>query len=314
MTSIPKVTIIGAGNVGATAAQRIIDRDLADVVLLDRKEDFAKGKALDIGQASALELRNRTIIGTGSYEDTKESTIVVITAGLPRKPGQSRDDLLKANGDIVSEVTEKVVQYSPNCILIIVSNPVDVMTHLAWIKSKLPKEKVMGMAGVLDSARMKYFIAKALGVSPDKVETMVLGGHGDQMVPIPRLSTVSGEPVTKLLTPEKILAICERTRKGGGEIVDLLGTSSYYGAGSAITNMVEAILQDKDKEAIPVAAHLDGQYGLKDVFVGIPVNLGKDGVEEVIELQLAPEELAALKASAELVKQNVGKLTELALV
>ena len=311
--SIPKVTIIGAGNVGATCAQRIAEKNIADVVLLDRTATTAKGKALDLSEASPIELHDRKIIGTGSYDETKDSDIVVITAGLPRKPGMSREDLVKANGGIVSSVTTEAVKHSPGCIIIAVSNPLDVMTHLAWLKSKLPENKVMGMAGALDSCRMKYFIATALNVSPEDVQAMVLGGHGDQMVPLPRYSTVSGIPVLELLPPKTILEINERTRNGGTEIVNLLNTSSYYAASSSIANMVEAIVQDK-KRIVPVAAHLNGQYGIKDVFVGVPVKLGKNGVEEIIELKLAPEESDALKKSAELVKQNIDKLTELALV
>ena len=311
--AISKVTIIGAGNVGATAAQRIAEKNISDVVLLDRNSGTAKGKALDLSQASPIELHSRTILGTGSYEDTKDSDIVVITAGLPRKPGQTRDDLLKANGEIVSSVTEEAIKYSPDCMIIVVSNPVDVMTHLAWLKSKLPENKVMGMAGILDSARMRYFIAAELNVSVEDVQAMVLGGHGDQMVPLPRYSTVSGIPVLELIPPARILEINDRTKKGGGEIVDLLGTSSYYGAASSITDMVEAIILDK-KRIVPVCAHLNGQYGIKDFFVGVPVKLGKDGVEEIIELNLAPEELDLLRQSAELVKENIGKLTELKLV
>ena len=311
--SIPKVTIIGAGNVGATCAQRIAEKNIANVVLLDKTGNVSKGKALDLSEASPIELHDKKIIGTNSYEDTKDSDIVVITAGLPRKPGMSREDLLKANGEIVSSVTTEAVKYSPGCIIIVVSNPLDVMTHLAWLKSKLPENKVMGMAGVLDSARMKYFIAAELNVSVEDVQAMVLGGHGDQMVPLPRYSTVSGIPVLELLPPQKILDICDRTRNGGSEIVNLLNTSSYYAASSSVADMVEAIAQDR-KRILPAAAHLNGQYGLKDVFIGVPVKLGKDGIEQIIELQLALEELDSLKKSADLVKQNVDKLTELALV
>lgn len=311
--STPKVTIIGAGNVGATSAQRIAEKNISDVVLLDIAPGIPQGKALDLNQASPIELHSRTILGTNSYDDTDDSDIVVITAGLPRKPGMSRDDLLKVNGEIVSAVTNETVKHSPNCIIIVVSNPVDVMTHLAWLKSKLPKNKIMGMAGVLDSARMKYFIATELNVSVEDVQAMVLGGHGDQMVPLPRYSTVSGIPVLELIPADRILQISERTRKGGGEIVDLLGTSSYYGAASAIADMVEAIVQDK-KSIVPAAAYLSGEYGINGFFIGVPVKLGKDGVEEIIELKLAPEELDLLKKSADLVKKNVSKLTEATLV
>lgn len=311
--SIPKVSIIGAGNVGARCAQVIAEKNISDVVLLDRTENIAKGKALDLSEARPIELTNKKIIGTGSYLETKDSDIVVITAGFPRKPGMSREDLLKANGEVVSSVTTEAVKHSPGCIILVVSNPLDVMTHLAWLKSKLPENKVMGMAGALDSSRMKYFIASALNVSPEDVQAMVLGGHGDQMVPLPRYSTVSGIPVLELLPPEKVLEINERTRNGGTEIVNLLNTSSYYAAGSSVATMVESIVQDK-KRILPLAAHLNGQYGLKDVFVGVPAKLGKNGIEEIIELKLAPEELDALKKSADLVKQNVDKFKELALI
>jgi len=311
--SVPKVTIIGAGNVGATCAQKVAEKNIANVVLLDRNVGTAKGKALDLSQSSPVELHSRTILGTDSYEDTKDSDIVVITAGLPRKQGQSRDDLLKANGEIVSSVTQEAVKYSPNCMIIVVSNPVDVMTHLSWLKSKLPENKVMGMAGVLDSSRMRYFIAAELNVSVEDVQAMVLGGHGDQMVPLPRYSTVSGIPVLELIPPARILEINDRTRKGGGEIIEHLGTSSYYGAASSIADMVEAIVQDK-KRIVPACAHLSGQYGINDIFVGVPVKLGQGGIEDIIELSLAPEELDALRNSAALVKENVGKLTELQLI
>ncbi|MBI1857740.1 MAG: malate dehydrogenase [Candidatus Melainabacteria bacterium] len=311
--SVPKVTIIGAGNVGATCAQKVIEKNIANVVLLDRNVGTAKGKALDLIESSPVELHSRTILGTDSYEDTKDSDIVVITAGLPRKQGQSRDDLLKANGEIVSSVTQEAVKYSPNCMIIVVSNPVDVMTHLSWLKSKLPENKVMGMAGVLDSSRMRYFIAAELNVSVEDVQAMVLGGHGDQMVPLPRYSTVSGIPVLELIPPSRILEINDRTRKGGGEIIEHLGTSSYYGAASSIADMVEAIVQDK-KRIVPACAHLSGQYGINDIFIGVPVKLGQGGIEDIIELSLAPEELDALRNSAALVKENVGKLTELQLI
>lgn len=311
--SIPKVTVVGAGNVGATCAQRLAEKNISDVVLVDVVPGIPQGKSLDLSQARPVEIHDRKIIGTNSYEQTKNSDIVVITAGLPRKPGMTREDLLKANGEIVGKVTTEAVKYSPSCIIIVVSNPLDVMTHLAWLKSKFPPHRVMGMAGVLDSARMRYFIAEALNVSVEDVQAMVLGGHGDQMVPLPRYSTVSGIPVTELLPPQKINEINERTRNGGVEIVNLLKTSSYYGAASSAVTMVEAIVQDR-KRVFPVAAYLSGQYGLKDIFVGVPVKLGKEGVEQIIELKLAPEELEALQKSAKAVKENVAKLSELALV
>lgn len=311
--SIPKVTVVGAGNVGATCAQRLAEKNISDVVLVDIVPGVPIGKALDLSQARPVEIHDRKIIGTNTYEPTKDSDIVVITAGLPRKPGMTRENLLKANGEIVGAVTTEAVKFSPGCILIVVSNPLDVMTHLAWLKSKFPVNRVMGMAGVLDSARMRYFIAEALNVSVEDVQAMVLGGHGDQMVPLPRFSTVSGIPVTELLPPQKLNEINERTRNGGVEIVNLLKTSSYYAAASSAVTMVEAIVQDR-KRIFPVAAYLSGEYGLKDVFIGVPVKLGKDGVEEILELKLAPEELEALQKSAASVKENVAKLFELSLV
>lgn len=317
--STPKVTIVGAGNVGEATANALLRQNLADVVLLDKKADIAKGKALDIGQACAIELRNRTILGTGSYEDTKDSDIIVITAGLPRVDGQSREDLLKVNAEIVSGVTEEAVKYSPNCKIIVVSNPVDVMTYQAWFISKLDKNKVMGMAGVLDSGRMTDFIRKKLRekgieILLEEIKTIVLGGHGDQMVPLIRLTTVSGKPITDYLSPQEIIEICEKTRNGGGEIIKLTGRSSYSGAGSAVSKMVEAILGDENDKVIPVVAYVNGEYGLTGLFLGVPAKLGKDGVKEIIEFDLAHEELENFYISAALVKNGVNELNKLALV
>lgn len=310
----PKVTVVGAGNVGATTAQRLIEKNVCDVLLVDIVDGIPQGKALDLMEARPVELHDRKIFGSNTYESTKDSDVVVITAGIARKPGMSRDDLLKTNAGIVGGVTLEVVKHSPNAIIIVVSNPLDVMTHLAWLKSKLPKERVFGMAGVLDAARMRFFIAEALNVSAEDVQAMVLGGHGDQMVPIARYSTVSGIPITELLPPQKIHEINERTKNGGIEIVNYLKTgSAFYAPASSTATMVEAIIQDR-KRVLPVATCLDGQYGLKDVFVGVPVILGQKGIEKIIELKLAPEELESLKKSADSVKENVAKLTELALV
>lgn len=310
----PKVTVVGAGNVGATCAQRLIEKNICDVVLIDILEGIPQGKALDLMEAGPVELHDRKITGTNDYARTQDSELVVITAGIARKPGMSRDDLLKTNAQIVGGVTTEAVKYSPNSIIIVVSNPLDVMTHLAYLKSKFPPSRVFGMAGVLDSARMRFFIAEALNVSCEDVQAMVLGGHGDQMVPMPRFSTVSGIPITELLPPQKINEINERTKNGGIEIVNYLKTgSAFYAPASSAATMVEAIVQDR-KRIFPVAAYVSGEYGLRDVFVGVPVRLGIKGIEQVIELKLAPEELEALHKSAEAVKQNVAKLSELALV
>ena len=310
----PKVTVVGAGNVGATCAQRLIEKNVCDVVLVDIVEGIPQGKALDLMEARPVELHDRKITGTNDYTQTKDSDIVVITAGIARKPGMSRDDLLKTNAQIVGGVTTEVAKHSPNSIIIVVSNPLDVMTHLSWIKSKFPPERVFGMAGVLDSARMRFFIAEALNVSCEDVQAMVLGGHGDQMVPLPRFSTVSGIPITELLPPQKINEINERTKNGGIESVNYLKTgSAFYAPASSTATMVESIVQDR-KRVFPVAAYVNGKYGLKDVFIGVPVKLGSKGIEEIIELKLATEELEALHKSGEAVKQNVAKLSELALV
>ncbi|OGI08864.1 MAG: malate dehydrogenase [Candidatus Melainabacteria bacterium RIFCSPLOWO2_02_FULL_35_15] len=310
----PKVTVVGAGNVGATCAQRLIEKNICDVVLIDILEGIPQGKALDLMEAGPVELHDRKITGTNDYARTKDSDIVVITAGIARKPGMSRDDLLKTNAQIVGGVTTEAVKYSPNSIIIVVSNPLDVMTHLAYLKSKFPPSRVFGMAGVLDSARMRFFIAEALNISCEDVQAMVLGGHGDQMVPMPRFSTVSGIPITELLPPQKINEINERTKNGGIEIVNYLKTgSAFYAPASSAATMVEAIVQDR-KRIFPVAAYVSSEYGLRDVFVGVPVRLGIKGIEQIIELKLAPEELEALHKSAEAVKQNVAKLSELALV
>ncbi|MFI5346029.1 MAG: malate dehydrogenase [Elusimicrobiota bacterium] len=306
-----KVTVIGAGNVGATLVQRLAEMEVAnEVVMLDipATENMPAGKALDLLESGPVCGYDTRVTGTTSYEATAGSDIVVITAGIPRKPGMSRDDLLNTNAGIVKMVTENVVKHSPNCILIIVSNPLDAMCSVALKTSKFPKHRVIGMAGVLDSARMRWFIAEALDVSMEAVHAMVLGGHGDTMVPMPRFSTVNGIPITELLPKEKIEAINQRTRDGGAEIVKLLKTGSAYYAPSASTaEMVEAILKDK-KKILPCAALLEGEYGVDGVFVGVPCKLGARGIEAIIQLNLTVEERAALLKSAGAVKELVGAL------
>jgi malate dehydrogenase len=306
-----KVTVIGAGNVGATLVQRLAEMEAAnEVVVVDipATEGMPAGKALDLLESGPVMGYDTKITGTTSYEPTANSDIVVITAGIPRKPGMSRDDLLNTNAKIVGSVTESVVKFSPNCILIIVSNPLDAMCQVALKASKFPKHRVIGMAGVLDSARMRWFIAEALDVSMESVHAMVLGGHGDTMVPMPRFSTVSGISITELLSKEKIEAINQRTRDGGAEIVKLLKTgSAYYAPSAAAAEMVESILKDKRK-ILPCAALLEGEYGVDGVFVGVPCKLGARGIESIIQLNLTVEERAALLKSAGAVKELVGAL------
>jgi malate dehydrogenase len=300
-----KVTIVGSGNVGATAAQRIVDKELADVVMIDIIEGVPQGKGLDLLQSGPIEGYDSHVLGTNDYKDTANSDIVVITAGLPRKPGMSRDDLLIKNYEIVKGVTEQVVKYSPHSILIVVSNPLDAMVQTAFKISGFPKNRVIGMAGVLDSARFRTFIAMELNVSVENIHAFVLGGHGDTMVPLPRYSTVAGIPITELLPRERIDALVKRTRDGGAEIVGLLKTgSAYYAPSAATVEMVEAIFKDK-KKILPCAAYLEGEYGIRGSYVGVPVKLGKNGVEEIIQIKLTPEENAALKKSANAVKELV---------
>src|SRR5881628_3041438 len=277
-----KVSIVGAGNVGATAGQRIVDKQLADVVLIDIIDRVPQGKALDLAESGPIEGYDCRLTGTNNYNDTANSDIVVITAGVPRKPGMSRDDLLKTNYGIVKGVTEEVVKNSPNCIVIVVSNPLDAMVQTAFRVSKFPKQRVMGMAGVLDSARFRTFIAMELNVSVQNVHAFVLGGHGDTMVPLPRYSTVAGIPITELIAPDRLKAIVERTANGGAEIVKYLKTgSAYYAPSAAATEMTEAILKDK-KKIMPCAAYLEGEYGIKGLFVGVPCKLGAKGLEQII--------------------------------
>lgn len=300
-----KVTIVGSGNVGATAAHWIVDKELADVVLIDIIEGVPQGKALDLLQSGPVEGFDSQVAGTNDYSDSAGSDIVVITAGLPRKPGMSRDDLLMKNYEIVKGVTEQVVKYSPQCILIVVSNPLDAMVQTAYRVSGFPRNRVIGMAGILDSARFRTFIAQELSVSVENVHAFVLGGHGDTMVPMPRYSTVAGIPITELLSQERIDALVERTANGGAEIVGLLKTgSAYYAPSAAVTEMVEAIFKDKRK-ILPCAAFLEGEYGVNGLFVGVPVKLGRNGIEEIVQIDLRPEEDAALKKSAAAVKELV---------
>jgi malate dehydrogenase len=307
-----KITVIGAGNVGATCANVIAHKDLTrEVVLVDIKEGVAEGKALDIWQTSSINNFNTRVVGvTNDYLKTKGSSIVVITSGLPRKPGMSRDDLIKTNALIVKEVTEKVVKYSPEAIIIVVSNPLDVMTYAAYRAARKNSNKVFGMAGILDTGRYKAFIADALGVSPKDIHSLLLGGHGDAMVPLPRFTSVSGIPITDLLNKDEIDKIVERTKKGGGELVNLMGTSAWYAPGAAAAQMVEAIVDDQ-KRIFPVCTLLNGEYGLKDVYMGVPVKLGSNGIEEIIELNLVKEEQKMLEDSANSVKSVMKILDEM---
>jgi malate dehydrogenase len=298
-----KVSIVGAGNVGATAAHWIAAKELADVVLIDVVEGIPQGKALDLLEAMPIEKRDVSVIGANDYAATANSDIVVITAGIPRKPGMSRDDLLNTNYKIMSDVVAKVVAQSPEAILIIVSNPLDAMAQAAYKQSGFNRERVIGMAGILDSARFRTFIAEELNVSVENVTAFVLGGHGDTMVPLPRYSTVAGIPITELIPKDRLDAIVQRTRDGGAEIVKHLKTgSAYYAPSAAAVEMVEAILKDK-KKIVPCAVYLQGEYGIEGYFIGVPCKLGAAGLEDIIEIKLTPEEDAALKKSAEAVKE-----------
>lgn len=303
-----KITVVGAGNVGATAAHWIAAKELADVVLVDVLEGMPQGKALDLAQSAPIDGFDVKLVGANSYEDTANSDIVIITAGLARKPGMSRDDLLNTNAGIVTKVTEEIVKYSPNCFIIVVCNPLDAMAQVAYKVSGFPKNRVMGMAGVLDSARMRCFLAEALDVSVENVTAFVLGGHGDTMVPLPRLSTCAGIPITELLPADKIEEINKRTANGGAEIVGLLKTgSAYYAPSLGAVEMAEAILKDK-KKILPCAVYLEGEYGINNLFVGVPVKLGKNGVEQIIEVSLTNEERAAVHKSAGAVQELIDVL------
>lgn len=307
-----KITVVGAGNVGATCADVLAYREVAnEIVLVDIKEGLAEGKSLDIWQKAPIDLYDsRTIGSTNDYTKSAGSDVVVITSGLPRKPGMSRDDLINTNAGIVKAVTENVIKHSPDAIIIVVSNPLDVMTYQAHITSKLPRTRVMGMAGILDTARYRAFLAEALNVSPKDIQAMLLGGHGDTMVPLPRYTTVAGIPVTELIDKEKLTAILERTKVGGGELVKLMGTSAWYAPGSAAAQMVESIVKDQ-RRVFPVCIRLDGEYGIKDCYLGVPVILGKNGVERVIELDLNNDEKALLEASRKAVREVMDVLDRL---
>lgn len=310
--TMKKITIIGAGNVGATCANVIAHKDLAkEVVLLDVKEGIAEGKALDIWQTAAINHFNTRVTGvTNDYLKTKGSGVIVITSGIPRKPGMSRDDLIKTNAQIVKEVTEKAIKYSPDAIIIVVSNPLDVMTYAAYLASNKPARKVFGMAGTLDTGRYRAFIANALNVFPSDIHAMLMGGHGDTMVPLPRYTSINGIPITQLLGKEELGKIVERTKKGGGELVNLMGTSAWYAPGAAAAQLVEGIVDDQ-KRIVPLCAYLDGEYGMKDVFLGVPVKLGKNGIEEIIEIDLDKDEKKLLNTSAESVKSVMKALDDM---
>lgn len=299
-----KVTVVGAGNVGATCANVLAHHEIAnEIVLLDIKEGFAEGKALDIWETSPINLYDsRTIGSTNDYGKTAGSEVIVITSGLPRKPGMSRDDLIATNAGIVKNVTAQAIEHSPDAKIIIVSNPLDVMTYAAYLTAKIDSHRVFGMAGVLDTARYRAFIASELNCSPKDIQAVLMGGHGDTMVPLPRYTTVAGIPVTELIEKSKLDSIIERTKKGGGEIVNLLGTSAWYAPGAAAAQMVEAVVRDQ-KRIFPTCAWLQGEYGLNDIYLGVPTKLGKNGIEQIIELQLNEEEKELLYASANSVKE-----------
>lgn len=304
-----KVTVVGAGNVGATCADVLAYREIANqIVLVDIKEGLAEGKSLDIWQKAPIDLYDsRTIGSTNDYTKTAGSDVVVITSGLPRKPGMSRDDLIGTNAGIVKTVTENVVRHSPKAIIIVVSNPLDVMTYQAHLTSRFPRTRVMGMAGILDTARYRAFLAEALNISPKDIQAVLLGGHGDTMVPLPRYTTVSGIPVTELIDKDKLDSILERTKVGGGELVKLIGTSAWYAPGSAAAQMVESIVRDQ-RRIFPVCVKLEGEYGIKDCYLGVPVILGKNGIERIIELDLNNQEKALMDASRKAVKEVMSVL------
>lgn len=308
-----KVTVVGAGNVGATCADVLAYREIAnEVILVDIKEGLSEGKALDIWQKSPINLYDtRTTGSTNDYSKTAGSDVVVITSGLPRKPGMSRDDLIETNSGIVKSVTENVIKHSPDAVIIVVSNPLDVMTYQAHLTSKLPRTKVMGMAGILDTARYRAFLAEALNVSPKDIQAVLMGGHGDTMVPLPRYTTVGGIPVTELIGEDALNKIVERTKKGGGELVKLMGTSAWYAPGSAAAQMVEAIVKDQ-RRVFPVCVKLEGEYGIENCYLGVPVILGKNGIEKIIELQLNEDETQMLKTSEGHVREVMQVLDKMA--
>ncbi len=307
-----KITVVGAGNVGATCANVLAHREIANqIVLLDIKEGIAEGKSLDIWQTAPINMYDTRVIGsTNDYSKTAGSDVVVITSGLPRKPGMSRDDLISTNANIVKIVTENIIRHSPDTIIIVVSNPLDVMTYCAYLSAKIDSKRVFGMAGILDTARYRAFLADALNVSPKDIQAVLMGGHGDTMVPLPRYTTIAGIPVTEMIDNEKLNAIVERTKKGGGELVNLMGTSAWYAPGAAAAQMVEAIVRDQ-KRIFPVCAWLEGEYGLKNIYLGVPVKLGEKGIEKIIELDLNNEEQKLLNESATAVKEVMGVLDQM---
>ena len=310
-----KVTVVGAGNVGSTCANVLAHKDfLNEVVLLDIKEGVAEGKALDMWESAPVDYFSTHLVGvTNDYSRTAGSDVVVITSGLPRKPGMSRDDLISTNASIVKSVTENVIKHSPEAIIVIVSNPLDVMTYCAFLSAKIPSHRVFGMAGILDTARYKAFLAEELHCSPKDIQAVLMGGHGDTMVPLPRYTTVAGIPVTELVAADKLNAIIERTQKGGGEIVNLLGTSAWYAPGASAAQMVEAICKN-EKRIFPCCAMLNGEYGMKKIYLGVPVVLGKKGVEKILELKLNEQEMGLLKASAKHVHEVMDVLDKMQVV
>jgi malate dehydrogenase len=309
--SVPRVAIIGSGNVGSTLAQRIAEKNLADVVLFDIVPGRPQGVALDLMEAAGVEGHGRHLVGTNQYADTANSDIIVITAGLPRKPGMTRDDLLKTNAQVVRDAARAAIAHSPQALLIVITNPLDVMTYLAWQAAEIPPQRVMGMAGILDSARFQTFIALELGISPHQVNAMVLGGHGDLMVPLPAYSTVNGIPIPQLLQPDVIDRLIDRTRNGGAEIVGLLQTGgAYYAPASAACRMVETILLNQP-QILPIAAYLQGEYGLIDLFLGVPTHLDAQGIRKILELPLTESDQTALNQSAQAVRQSIDRALEL---
>jgi len=310
-----KVTVIGAGNVGATVAYSVARKDIVkEVVLIDIKEGLSEGKALDMWESSAVDQFSTKVIGsTNDYEKTKDSDVIVITSGIPRKPGMSRDDLISTNAKIVHDVTSKALAKSPNAIIIIVANPLDVMSYAAFKTAGIPSHKVFGMAGILDTARFRAFLADEMGTSPKDIQALLLGGHGDTMVPLPRFTTVNGIPVTQYIKADRLNEIVERTKKGGGELVNLMGTSAWYAPGAAAAQMVEAIVKD-EKRTFPVCTYLNGEYGMKDIYLGVPVVLGKNGIEKIIELDLTEKEMGDLKISADAVKKVMNVLDDMNII
>ena len=300
-----KISVIGAGNVGATAAFLIAQKQLGDVVMVDIVDGIPQGKALDMAQAGPVEMFDAKLTGSVGYEETADSDVVIITSGSPRKPGMTREDLLNINAQIVASVAENVVKHSPNTVIVMLTNPLDIMTYHAWKVSGFPAERVVGQAGILDSARFRTFISMELDVSVEDITAMVMGGHGDTMVPLPRYTTVGGIPITQLISTQRIDEISDRTRNGGGEIVELLKVSGYYAAGASLAQMAEAIVLDK-KRLIPCSAHLTGQYGIDDLYIGVPIILGADGIEKIVEIDLSSEELDSLHRSAATYREGIG--------